>query len=210
MEKELESCTHIREIINTLPEDEVDHMRRVGILTDLLAKQASSLGMYQGDIEWSGLVYFGKAASYHDIGKAWIPKKLLLKCGELTNRERLIIQLHPIYAQILSEEVESGIVSGLPKYLRLPAFRSAEYHHERWDGKGYPYGLAALNIPLIARITAICDAYDTVTSERAYKAALSHETACHELQVNAGTQFDPLLTKAFLQNRDKFALPYER
>lgn len=116
-----------------------------------------------------------------------------------------MLQLHPVHARIPYEEFEDGVVFGIPKHLLPPAFQAAEYHHERWDGKGYPYGIGTVEIPLIARLTAICDAYDTITSMRVYKEAQSHDTACRELQINAGKQFDPFLVEAFLKNEDAFA-----
>lgn len=205
MQKEPKACCHIIDTIKKLPLEEAEHMRRVGVLAGLLTEKAFLHGGCGGMDEWIGHEHFGEAASYHDIGKVWIPKEILLKPGKLTMQEKLIVQLHPVYAKVWSELVMSGAVSGMPEYLMPVVFRSAEYHHERWDGNGYPHGIGMEEIPLIARITAICDVYDTITSIRAYKKAMSHDTACSELLKNAGTQFDPHLTEIFLQNEPAFA-----
>ena len=180
-------------------------MCRVGALTDLLSKKAYEAGIYKGDAFWNGYKDFGKVASYHDIGKAWVPRDLLMKNGVLKNEEARILRLHPVHAKIMFEKIEDGVVSGIPEHLLYPASQSAEFHHERWDGKGYPYGLAAVEIPLIARITAVCDVYDTITSKRVYKEALNHDIACRELRINAGTQFDPLIADVFIKYEDAFA-----
>lgn len=210
MQKEPEPRTHIGEIVNTLPQAEAEHMRRVGAFTDLLSETAYLLGIYEGDAGWNGHEHFGEAAFYHDVGKAWVPRELLAKFGKLSRWEELVLRLHPMHAGILREEIEAGAVFGIPEYLLSPAFQAAEYHHERWDCTGYPHGLMTAEIPLIARLTAICDTYDTITSKRAYKEALSHDAACRELQMNAGTQFDHLLTEVFLNNESAFAQMRDR
>jgi putative two-component system response regulator len=210
MQKESEPRTHIGEIVNALPRAEAEHMRRVGAFTDLLSETAYLLGIYEDDAAWNGHEHFGEAAFYHDIGKAWVPREFLMKFGKLTRQEELILRLHPVHARILCEEIESGAVVGIPGHLLSLSLQAAEYHHERWDGTGYPHGLGTTEIPLIARLTAICDTYDTITSKRAYKEALSHDAACRELQINAGTQFDPLLTEVFLKNDCAFAQMRDR
>lgn len=205
MKKAYEIKAHILDFVNLLPMMEKEHMRRVGALTDLLSKKVYEAGIYKGDVAWSRYKDFGNAASYHDIGKAWVPRELLMKNGVLTKEEERILRLHPVHAKIVFEEIAEGGVSGIPEQLLHPALQAAEFHHERWDGKGYPYGLATAEIPLIARITAICDVYDTITSKRAYKEALNHDIACCELRINAGTQFDPLIADVFIKYEDAFA-----
>lgn len=207
---QIETKINIQKIINALPLDETEHMHRVAVLTGLLSEKAYLTGVYEGDAGWNGYGYFGQAAFYHDIGKAWVPRELLMKAGILTGQEKLVLRLHPMHAKVLYTEIENDVVLGIPKHLLLPAFQSAEYHHERWDGNGYPHGLEKTEIPLIARLTAICDAYDTITSKRAYKEALSHDIACRELRKNAGTQFDPVLSEVFLKYENLFYLMKER
>ncbi len=125
----------------------------------------------------------------HDIGKLAISDEVLGKPGELDERELALIREHPrLGARIL---------------LRLAAFRGALpyvlYHHERWDGTGYPTGRAGEQIPIEARVLAIADAFDAMTSDRPYRPALSREEALAEVERCAGTQFDPSLVRIFLE-----------
>jgi len=124
----------------------------------------------------------------HDIGKIGVRDTILLKPGNLTEEEMAEIRLHPVIGE--------GIVRPL-KF--LPSERQLIlYHHERFDGKGYPEGLEGERIPLLARILAVADTYDAMTSTRPYRRALSHDEAIRELKANSGTQFDPEVVKAFL------------
>jgi HD-GYP domain-containing protein (c-di-GMP phosphodiesterase class II) len=126
-------------------------------------------------------------AFFHDIGKLAIDEDLLNKPGPLTPQEYAIIKLHPAYgADILTS------FTSLPNVALL-----AYHHHERWDGEGYPDRLAGEAIPLGARMIAIADAFDAMTSNRSYQVRHSPQEALEELQRCAGTQFDPLLVQLF-------------
>jgi len=129
-----------------------------------------------------------QAAELHDLGKIGIPDTLLHKLGSLTPPEWVQVRLHP--------ERTVELLQLLP-FLRssLPIIRG---HHERYDGKGYPDQLAGEDIPLGARILAVVDSYDAMTSERPYRPALSHEEAIEELKQGAGTQWDPHVVSAFI------------
>ena len=124
----------------------------------------------------------------HDIGKLGVSSDVLCKRGRLDARELAEIREHPtLGAKIL---------------LRLAAFRGAIpyvlYHHERWDGTGYPTGRSGEQIPVEARVLAIADAFDAMTSDRPYRRALSHEEALAEVERCAGTQFDPEIVEIFV------------
>ena len=156
------------------------HSRHVASLAVPLAQK---LGLDRNKVKLLEM-----AALLHDIGKMGIPDKILKKKGVLTERERKQIQSHPVLSQrILAATSLKDI---------LPWVIS---HHERWDGKGYPRGLKAEEIPLEARILGICDAYDAMTSDRPYRKALSREAALEELRKEAGKQFDPKLVEEFMQ-----------
>lgn len=146
----------------------------------------------------------GTAGLLHDIGKIGVPDHILTKPGKLTDAEWLVIKRHPLMAvQIL--EHASFLRAELPIIL---------YHHERWDGKGYPEGLAGTRIPLGARILNACDAMDAMFSRRAYKDGYSKERVIEELTKGMGTQFDPQVAKAAIAwieaNPDELVYPAMR
>lgn len=129
------------------------------------------------------------AAKLHDIGKTVIPEKILNKSGELTESEWKEIEKHPAVGhRILNATEEFSHISD-----------EVLSHHENWDGSGYPRGLKGEEIPLLSRIIAIVDAYDVMTTEQVYKAAISKEEALKEIGDNAGGQFDPQLAKKFIE-----------
>jgi putative nucleotidyltransferase with HDIG domain len=121
------------------------------------------------------------AALLHDIGKIYVPDEILGKPGPLTAEEFAVMARHPVLgAEILTRIPDLEVVASIVRY-----------HHERWDGGGYPDGLSAGCIPLGSRIIAVCDAHDAMTSDRPYRTALSPETALAELRSGSGWQFDP-------------------
>jgi putative nucleotidyltransferase with HDIG domain len=164
----------------------LDHQWRV-------ARRAVALGeaLGLGDRETRALWYGGLL---HDIGKIGVPEEVLGKRGPLTRTERAQVQIHPELGAAILEDLE-----GLEEVARLVL-----HHQERWDGRrdtrypGYPTGLAGEAIPLGARILAVVDAYDAMTSDRPYRRGLPPRTAAAELQRAAGRQFDPRVVAAFL------------
>ncbi len=134
------------------------------------------------------------ASSMHDIGKVGIPDAVLLKPGRLDDAERTVIERHPdLGFRALDAIIRRG---GSDRLLEMSADIAA-CHHERWDGKGYPNGLAGDRIPLAARIVSVADVYDALTSERVYKPAMPHEQAVELIRKGAGSQFDPQVVAAF-------------
>jgi putative nucleotidyltransferase with HDIG domain len=125
----------------------------------------------------------------HDIGKILIPDRVLLKPGKLTQEEYEIIKEHPIQGVNMIQHIAS-----LQEYLPI-----VRHHHERLDGKGYPDGLKGENIPLLARIVCIADAFDAMTSKRVYRSNMPFQTALEELVRCSGTQFDPDLVAVFVK-----------
>lgn len=127
-------------------------------------------------------------ALLHDIGKIGIPDAILLKEGGLTNEERKVMMSHPTLGKIILQ----------PLGLSPVVLDMAYYHHERWDGGGYPEGLAGENIPLTARILAVVDVWDTLTSNRPYREAWDKEKAIAYLKEHSGGQFDPYIVEKIL------------
>jgi HD-GYP domain-containing protein (c-di-GMP phosphodiesterase class II) len=160
--------------------DTKEHMRRVSRYSMAIA---DATGLSESRIERIGF-----AAQLHDIGKLMVPASIITKPGKLTVAERAEMQTHTTKGRTL-----------LSILLALSDARDvAASHHERWDGEGYPDGLVGEDIPLAARIVALADSYDAMTSNRSYRAALSPEEAAKELRAASGAQFDPTLTRVFL------------
>jgi len=174
----------IKAIISTLNEKnkrEEQHSQRVSALCKSMAE---ALGLLENKI--SELMSVGLL---HDIGKIAIDENVLNKPGKLTEDEWKEIKRHPEIGYRILNTVND--MSDIANYIL--------YHHERWDGKGYPKGLKGHEIPFVSRIITIADAYDAMTSERSYRGALPSEIAIEELQKNAGIQFDPELVKVFIE-----------
>ncbi|MFZ6031130.1 MAG: HD domain-containing phosphohydrolase [Chloroflexota bacterium] len=156
------------------------HSQRV---TDLTLKLARELG-----VPAQALEHIRRGALLHDIGKMGIPDHILLKPGELTPEERKIIEKHPVYAY--------EMLSAIPF---LKAALDIPYaHHEKWDGSGYPLGLRGEAIPLAARIFAIVDVFDAMSSDRPYQSARPYEKVIGYIQAQAGKHFDPKIAEVFL------------
>ena len=156
------------------------HTQRVVELTSRLAQAAG--------LEGEALVHIQRGALLHDIGKLGVPDAILLKPGKLTDEEWVIMRLHPVYAY--------EWLSAVP-YLRFP-IDIPRYHHERWDGTGYPAGLKGKQIPLGARLFALVDVWDGLRSDRPYRAAWSAEKTLEHIKNGSGSHFEPDLVHLFL------------
>lgn len=157
------------------------HTQRVTDMTAVLAKMAR--------ISDSELIHIRRGAMLHDIGKLGVPDSVLLKPGKLSDDEWAIMRQHPTFAYEWLYPIE---------YLR-PCLAIPHSHHEKWDGTGYPQGLKGEQIPLAARIFAVVDVWDALTSDRPYRPAWSQEQALEYIQQQAGAHFDPNVTRLFLQ-----------
>ncbi len=195
--------SNVSQMVRSLPGEQIQHLTHVKHYVDIMTELIFRAGAYRETITLGEYKRFGKAAFYHDIGKAWVPEEVLSKPDQLTIEEMSLMRKHTLFAEELFKLIWNGSVSGIPTELIQLAHDSAVYHHEWWNGNGYPYGISCEQIPLIARITSVCDVYDAITSDRSYRKAHSHEYACGEIEANAGTQFDPALAKLFLENESK-------
>ena len=163
------------------------HLADVG---QLATGTAAALELDPEQVELIGL-----GAELHDIGKVAIPEAILDKPGPLTGEEWTVMRGHTLAGQRILDTSPALTQAG-------PLVRSS---HERWDGTGYPDGLAGTAIPLGARVIAVCDSYDAMTSDRSYRRAMSEEVAVAELRAGAGSQFDPDVVAAFLRVREQQA-----
>jgi putative nucleotidyltransferase with HDIG domain len=161
------------------------HSARV---TRYAATMAKALGRSEEEIE-----ILQVAANLHDIGKIGIPDHILLKPGRLTEEEYEVIKKHPL--------IGSHIIGHFDMWSKEQ--RVIRAHHERWDGRGYPDGLKREQIPYLARIIAIADVYDALTSDRSYRSKMPVDKAVALLRENSGSQFDPEITDLFLHLLDR-------
>jgi len=164
-------------------------------VTEMVLELAELFGVNQPD-----LVHIHRGAILHDIGKMGIPDRILLKPGPLTEEEWKIMRNHPQYAYEMLSSIE---------YLRS-ALDIPYCHHEKWDGSGYPRGLKGEQIPLAARLFAVVDVYDALTSDRPYRKAWPHQAALDFIGEQSGKHFDPDVVKLFLKMMEGKNLPSTR
>ena len=157
------------------------HSREVVDLTLSVVDQLGLSAQERRDAEFAALL--------HDVGKVRVPKEIINKPGPLTPEERKVMEKHTVDGERLLLRV-GGLLGEIGRVVRSC--------HERYDGRGYPDGLAGENIPLLARIVSCCDAYNAMTSDRSYRKALPQETAIAELRAGSGTQFDPQVVDALI------------
>ena len=177
------------------------HLERVQSYSRLLAQQLARTSKYANTIDADYIRMIYLTSPLHDIGKVGIPDAVLLKPGRLSNDEFEIMKTHAT----LGAETLDAAVNRFPE---VPFFQIARdiaaTHHERWDGTGYPAGLAGTAIPLCGRIVSLADVYDALTSKRVYKNAFTHIVARSIILEGSGTHFDPDVVAAFLQVENEF------
>lgn len=177
------------------------HLERIREYCRVIAAHLSRQEKFrhQVDGEYVELIYM--TSPLHDIGKVGIPDRILLKPGPLTPEEFEIMKQHTV---IGSRTLDAAVdVHPEAKFLCM-ARDIARSHHERFDGSGYPDGLAGASIPLCGRIVGLADVYDALTTKRVYKKAFSHDTARDIILEDTGSQFDPDMVRAFLENENQF------
>lgn len=179
--------------------DKGNHIQRIVKYIEILAKQAQKDHVYPDIIDAKYISILLKAAPLHDIGKIVVPDKILKKEGKLDTQEFEQMKRHVIEAEIIVKDV-IGFTNN-KEYIDFIT-DIATYHHERWDGRGYPYNLSGTQIPLCARLMAIVDVFDAIVTNRYYKTAVPFETAIQDIENNSGKAFDPILVTEFLKVTD--------
>ena len=192
--------TGLAELIDVRDESTGQHIARTAGYVRILALRARESG-YRADIltdEYIDIMVL--CAHLHDVGKIAIPDAILNKPDRLTDEEFEIIKSHAERGGDIVENIMGDVVD--PVYVTCGK-EIAAYHHEKWDGSGYPEGLAGEDIPLCARIMAIADVYDALVARRVYKEGMPAETAFAIIEEGAGTHFDPELVRIFIRSRDE-------
>ncbi|MEL0168581.1 MAG: two-component system response regulator [Pseudomonadaceae bacterium] len=178
------------------------HIRRTQMYVQLLAENLSSHSRFSEVLVPERITLIAKAAPLHDIGKVGVPDAILLKPGKLTSEEFEIMKLHTVYGRDAIAAAANKLSE--PNALLTVAQEIAYSHQEKWDGSGYPLGLAGEDIPLSARLMAVADVYDALISNRPYKTGMSHEAAVKIMTEGRGSHFDPDILDAFLEIAEEF------
>jgi len=176
------------------------HIERTSTYMSILIDAMLEQEVYSSELRDWDLDSVISSARLHDIGKISIPDSVLNKPDKLTDEEFAIIQTHPEVGKKMIEQMTAR--TGEALFLEN-AKLFAEYHHEKWNGRGYPNGLSELSIPLHGRIMAVIDVYDALVSDRPYKKAFSHEKAVSIIMEDSGTHFDPQIADIFNKINDK-------
>lgn len=179
-----------------------DHIRKTTAYVDLIMAEMKENGVYVDQLTDEFMSNVSHSAPLHDIGKILISDTILNKPGRLTAEEFEIMKTHTTAGRIIIERAVPALSE--PTYLD-EAKRIAEFHHEKWNGTGYPAGLKGTDIPLSARIMAVADVFDALVSKRSYKDGFPLDKAFAIIEEGAGSHFDPLIAKTFLNARDKAA-----
>ena len=181
----IQTVTALSEAVDAKDRYTSGHSKRVADYARKIAARMGKSKEEQEEIYRAGLL--------HDVGKIRIPAEIINKPGRLTDEEYNIIKIHPVTGYHILQGISEDSVIAI----------AAKYHHERYDGKGYPNGLAGENIPEVARILGVADAYDAMASNRSYRKSLPQEVVREEIEKGKGTQFDPQIADIMLQMMDE-------
>jgi len=177
------------------------HIERTQRYLEILVKELLRNKIYAEEIADWDMTLLLPSSQLHDVGKISVKDHILNKPGKLTDEEFAEIKKHSSEGERIIDEIISKTEAG--DFL-LHAKRFAGYHHEKWNGTGYPHGLSGEDIPLEGRIMAIADVYDALVSKRPYKKAFTHEQAVDIIMKDSGTHFDPQIVEAFLNVAEEF------
>lgn len=192
--------TSLSSLVENRDSDTGAHIIRTSNIVYMLATEAKKAGLYPEILTDEYCEILKNAAPMHDIGKISVPDNILKKPAKLTDEEYDVLKKHTVEGYMIIRSILGPVQS---EDLVIASQEIAVAHHERWDGSGYPYGLAGDQIPLCARIMALADVFDALTSPRCYKAPFTLDEALELIKKESGTHFDPKLTEIFLQNKEK-------
>jgi putative two-component system response regulator len=190
------------------PGEAGNHIVRIQHYVRTLAQKLKASPAYGRSMSEHRIGLLFRARPLHDIGNAGVPDRILLKPGPLSPEETEVIRTHPILGRDTIDQIR-GSAGVSTEFLEVA--RDIIYsHQECWNGTGYPQGLAGEAIPMAARIMAIADAYDALTSDRVYRAGVAHDKAVQQIFQERAGQFDPDMVDAFIEIQDEFAAIAER
>jgi putative two-component system response regulator len=201
-ESRLAAIVALAKLAESRDDDTGDHVERTRTFCRLLAEKLQEHPRYAKRIDKTYVENIFHSAPLHDIGKVGISDNILLKPTKLSSEEFEIMKTHPIIGAKTLQAARSQYPRN--NFLNM-GLEIAHSHHEKWNGSGYPKGLAGDSIPLSARIMAVADVYDALRSARPYKAAFSHEKSCKIIFEGSGSHFDPVLIEAFAAIEPEFA-----
>lgn len=185
-----------------------DHLNRMAVYSRLIAELLYENNIYTDEINLEYIERIERYSPLHDIGKVAIRDSILLKPGKLTDEEYNEIKLHTVYGAEVLRQAEKNMKSS--KSMFQMGVEISEGHHEKWDGSGYPYGKTGTDIPLSARIVAVADVFDALTSVRPYKPAFSFKNSLEIISDGRGSHFDPVIADIFVANRDRVEKVYNK
>jgi putative two-component system response regulator len=188
------------DIVESRDKNTGGHIERTELYTKMLIDEMMKQNVYFGELHGWNLDLFISSTRLHDVGKIIIPSSILNKPSSLTKEEFQTMKTHTTEG----EEIIDKLIQQTGEIVLLNnAKLTAAYHHEHWDGSGYPYGLKQTEIPLQGRIVAIIDVYDALISERPYKKPLTEEEAISVIQAESGKHFDPYIVNVFIEIKDQ-------
>lgn len=183
------------------------HIRRTSLYVELIAKELRKRGHYKEILTKDYIQNLLMAAPMHDIGKISVPDAILQKPGKLTEEEFAVMKSHAEEGGRIIRETFGNL--GDKQYMEM-AYQVSTFHHEKWNGKGYPRGLKDTEIPLCARIMAVADVFDAVSEKRCYRDAMPLEQCFEIIKEGSGRDFEPLLAELFLSIKDEVKAVHDR
>ena len=192
----------LADVVESRDKETTGHIERTTAFIKILVDGMVERGVYSNELNKMDLDLLRFSACLHDVGKIAIPSSVLGKPSRLSNEEFEIMKTHSLEGKRIIDKIISRSEKEQEFLQHAKIF--AGYHHERWDGKGYPHGLNRLNIPLQGRIMAVVDVYDALVSERPYKKPFTPEEAVKIIMDSTGEMFDPLIAEVFFEVRKQF------
>ena len=197
------------ELVEKKDNETGEHILRMVNYSTLLAYKLIEKNHPDYQIQERIVLEIERNAAVHDIGKVGIPDSILKKPGKLTDEEWEIMRTHPIIGGDIFKSIREGLKAFDPELYKVSE-DITRYHHEKWNGEGYPHGLKGHEIPLVARIVAVADVFDAISSKRIYKEAFEVEESFQILKNMSGVNLDPYLVEIFIENKSEVLKIYEK